>query len=221
MTYPSYIKEKARELRRKKDMTIDEIAERLAVSRTTIFYWVGEIPIPRTEDQALAQQRASRTTRRKARELREAAYDEGEKWFPYLDGQETFRDFVCMYIGEGYKRDRNSVSICNSDPAVIKLATYWLRRLSQRQYLMFSIQYHADQDLKTLRTFWAAELGIEPDEIKFQRKSNSGQLRKRVWRSRYGVMTVRVSDTMLRAELQAWMDLVQDEWALDSAELGA
>ena len=47
MTYPPYLREKARKLRVDKQLTIDEIAARLAVSRTTAFYWVGDIPIPR------------------------------------------------------------------------------------------------------------------------------------------------------------------------------
>jgi transcriptional regulator with XRE-family HTH domain len=38
MAHPSYLKEKARELRKEKKLTIDELAERLALSRTTVFY---------------------------------------------------------------------------------------------------------------------------------------------------------------------------------------
>jgi transcriptional regulator with XRE-family HTH domain len=47
MAYPAYIREKARELRRKKQLTIDELAERLALPRTTIYYWVRDLPIDR------------------------------------------------------------------------------------------------------------------------------------------------------------------------------
>lgn len=47
MAYPSYIREKARQLRIEKKLTIDELAERLALSRSTIYYWVRDIPIPR------------------------------------------------------------------------------------------------------------------------------------------------------------------------------
>jgi hypothetical protein len=53
-----------------------------------------------------------------------------------------------------------------------------------------------------------------------QRKSNSGQLAGRTWRSKYGVLTVCTSDTLLRAELQAWMDCVRNAW-LDSITFGA
>ena len=82
-----------------------------------------------------------------------------------------------MYIGEGYKRSRNRVSIGNSDPAVVRLANSWIRRFAR-----------------------------------FQRKSNSGQLKGRNWRSRHGVLTVCANDTYLRARLQAWIDCVQAAW---------
>jgi hypothetical protein len=56
-------------------------------------------------------------------------------------------------------------------------------------------------------------LGIDGAAIRMQRKSNSGQLTGRVWRSRYGVLTVVVHDTYLRARLQAWIDRIRDDWA--------
>ena len=128
-----------------------------------------------------------------------------------LASDPTFRDFVCLYIAEGYKRDRNIVSIGNSDPAVVKLSTRWMRRLSEKAPA-FWLQYHADQDLKQLGEFWAGELGAEPGSIRMQRKSNSNQLAGRMWRSRYGVLTVRICETQLRARVQAWMDCLRAGW---------
>jgi transposase-like protein len=40
------MREKARKLRQEQDLTIDEIAERLSVSRTTVYFWVGDMPRP-------------------------------------------------------------------------------------------------------------------------------------------------------------------------------
>jgi len=91
------------------------------------------------------------------------------------------------------------------------LATHWVRRLTEKTPT-FSIQYNADQDLNELRKFWGGALGIEPDAIRLQRKSNSNQMAGRQWRSRYGVIAVRVQDTLLRARLQAWMDSLRAEW---------
>jgi hypothetical protein len=79
------------------------------------------------------------------------------------------------------------------------------------------VQYHADQDLDELRTFWGDHLGIDGSAIRLQRKTNSGQLKGRTWRSAHGVLTVATNDTYLRARLQAWMDRIRTEWGLDSA----
>jgi hypothetical protein len=127
-----------------------------------------------------------------------------------------------MYIGEGFKRTRHNVSLGNSDPVVISLATRWIRRFATNA-ISFSLQYHADQDPDWLREFWGFRLGVEPTAIRLQRKSNSGQLEGRMWRSRYGVLTVRTGDTQFRARLQGWIDAMKDEWAPDKldARVGA
>ncbi len=192
-------------------LTIDEIAERLALSRTTVFYWVKDSPIPETRKQSAARQRASDANRDQARKKREAAYGEGVKMYPDLIKEPTFRDFICMYIGEGTKRGRHTVSLCNSDPTVVKLAHTWITRFS-RNPVSYSIQYHADQSLPELRVFWSNRLSVPPGEIRFQRKSNSNQLTGRTWRSKYGVLDVRCCDTYLKARLSAWIDLVKAEW---------
>jgi hypothetical protein len=210
MAYPAYVREKARERRSQRRLSIVEIAERLALPKTTIFYWVRDIPLgrPRRDN----PHAGTRAMQRKFRLLREQAYEEGRESFQSLSlSDPTFRDFICMYIGEGYKRHRNRVSIANSDPHVVTLATRWLRALS-RNKLEFYVQYHADQDLRKLCEFWASTLGVDPTDIRMQRKSNSGQLAGRTWRSRYGVLTVSTCDTLLRARLQGWIDSVQEQW---------
>jgi hypothetical protein len=217
MAHPAYLREKARELRVERRLSILEIAERLALPKTTVFYWLRDIPLQRPRRQN--PRPGSRAMGTKFRLLRDEAYRDGRESFPALAQDPTFRDFVCMYIGEGCKRNRNRVSIGNSDPRVVLLATRWLRALSHKK-LRFSIQYHEDQDLRELCGFWASTLGIEPSEVRLQRKSNSGRLGGRTWRSKYGVMTVTTCDTLLRARLQAWMDCLQETW-LHSPENGA
>jgi hypothetical protein len=131
--------------------------------------------------------------------------------YPELVTRATFRDFICVYVGEGTKRGRNYAAVCNSDPAVVRLAQKWLLELGENP-LSYSIQFHADQSLPDLRTFWSRELIIDPESIRFQRKSNSNNLSGRTWRSRYGVLQVRCSDTYLKARIDAWVDLVRASW---------
>ena len=220
MAYPAYIREKARELRREQHLSIDEIAERLALSRTTVYYWIKGMRLGRRRRDN--PHPGARKMLAKHRRLREEAYVLGHWEFPRLTAHPTFRDFVALYIAEGYKRNRNTVTICNSDRTVMEIGTLWLRRFSRRS-LSFSVKFHADQNLKELTAYWSDALNVRPEEIRLQRKSNSGRLSGRVWRSRHGVIAVRTSDTLLRARLQGWMDRLQEEWALEArlASIGA
>ena len=219
MTYPAYVRDKARRMRVEMHLTIDEIAERLAISRQTIYYWVRDLPLGRPRRSTLGQYMGNTGMRRKYKLLRDAAYEQGWEEFDELVLQPSFRDFVCMYIGEGSKRCRNTVALCNSDPNVIILGDLWIRRFA-RNPVTYWLQYHADQDLDRLTRFWGALLKVDPSAIRLQRKSNSNQLKGRTWRSRHGVLTVNANDTLLRARLQAWIDRTTEEW-LDSAGSGA
>ena len=218
MAYPAYVREKARKLRVEKHLSIDEIAERLALPKTTIYGWVRDLPLGRPRANP-GQGKGTRAMRAKYRLRRLAAYAVGRLEFAGLSRDPTFRDFVCMYMAEGYKRNRNVVSVCNSDPTIVLLCARWVRHFA-RNPVTYSIQYHADQDLDELRAFWARHLSVEPEEIRFQRKSNSGRLGGRTWRSQYGVLNVCANDTMFRSRLQAWIDCLQEQW-LDSPVTGA
>jgi len=209
MAYPEYVREKARKLRVEHKLSIVEIADRLALPKTTIWYWVRDLPLARPRRANAG--RGNRAMCEKYRLLRDRAYAEGRETFSALAVDPTFRDFVCIYIAEGYKRSRNHVSIGNADPRVVRLATRWIRVFACNP-VTYWLQYHADQEYEQLRIFWGAELAVAPTEIQFQRKSNSGALGGRTWRSQHGVLTVRVCDTLLRARLQAWMDCLQDQW---------
>jgi transcriptional regulator with XRE-family HTH domain len=215
MAHPKYLRDKARQLRISKKLTIDELAERLALPRTTIYYWVRDLPTELSTEslarQSAARRRASLAHQAKHRRLREEAYEEGLVMYPSLVATPTFRDFVCLYIAEGSKRSRHNVEICNSDAAVVRLGDRWIRHFT-RNSMDYRIQYHADQDLEELRAFWGNELAIDPTSIQLKRKSNSNGLTGRQWRSRHGVMSVRTGDTYLRARLQAWMDCIRREW---------
>ncbi len=215
MAHATYLREKARSMRVERQFTIDQLAERLALSRSTVYHWVRDLPIPGSGPGGVwpeaARGKGTKAMQRKYRMLREDAYREGLANFEVLAADPTFRDFVCLYLAEGSKRNRNVVAICNSDPAIMRVATRWIRRLTEKAPT-FWLQYHADQDLVELCSFWQRALEIESGAIRVQRKSNSGQLAGRCWRSRHGVLTVRVNDTLLRAQTQAWMDRLRDEW---------
>jgi hypothetical protein len=202
--HPAYLRDKALQMRVDRHLSINEIALRLALPKTTIYYWLKDVPLGRPRRANPGQRRGNRAMRTRYREAREAAYAVGRAEFTDLAADPTFRDFVCLYIAKGHKRDRNSVSLCNSDPAVVRLAARWMRRFA-RNPVTYRVQYHADQRPDTLAAFWAEQLNTHPNYITVVPKSNSNRLSGRTWRCEHGVLDVRTGDTMFRARLQGWM----------------
>jgi AcrR family transcriptional regulator len=211
VAYPAYLRERARELRTTKHMSLDEIAERLALPKTTVYYWIKDLPLGRARRWSPGQRKGNGSMRMSYRVKREAAYAQGLAEYDELMLEPTFRDFVVLYIAEGYKRSRNTASISNSDPAIVKLAVRWMTRLAARPPVV-RVQHHVDQDVDELRAFWTETLGVERERVRFQPKSNSGQLRSRVWRCAHGVAAVDAYDTLLRARIQAWIDRTREAW---------
>lgn len=117
MAYPPYLRERARELRTTKHLSLDEIAERLALGKTTVWYWIKDLPLGRPRRASSGQRKGNRAMQNKWRQLRDAAYAQGAAEYEELVKLPTFRDFVALYIAEGYKRCRNVVSIGNSGRA--------------------------------------------------------------------------------------------------------
>jgi hypothetical protein len=95
-----------------------------AIARTTIYYWVRDLPIERRTRQNAGQRLGNPAMQEKYRKLREAAYADGLRRFESLSCDPLFRDFVALYIAEGSKRARNVVALCNSDPRSFASQTY-------------------------------------------------------------------------------------------------
>jgi hypothetical protein len=211
MAYPPYLRQRARELRTTKHLSLDEIAERLVLPKTTVYYWIKDLPLERPRRTSVGRRRGNYSMQNKWRERREAAHAQGLAEYDELVELPTFRDFVVLYIAEGYKRRRNIVSICNSDPAIVAMAIDWIRRLCPKSPIV-CVQHHLDQDPSELRNFWGERLGVEPRTVRLKLKSNSGRLRGRTWRCAHGVAAVDVYDTYFRARLGAWMDRIKESW---------
>jgi hypothetical protein len=203
-----HLKEKALQFR-KSGLTLEEIQKRLLLPKTTIYYWIKNIPIERTEKQSKALKLAVVAMKEKYATIRNNAYKIASENAEEKLKNPLFRDFIIIYLTEGFRKTRNIVSIANSNPAIIKVSNYWIKNLSSKN-VGYCLQYHTDQSSKNLVRFWSKLVGCNIDKIKLQRKSNSGKLNGRSWRSPHGVLTVRVGDTELRSKIQAWMDHLEE-----------
>jgi transcriptional regulator with XRE-family HTH domain len=221
MRHRRQLREEAISLRIAEGLSLCELAERLAVSRSTIYYWVKGIPAvmnsqrQREWSEKLEANRKLATAAMQAKYAarRQTAYDAMYQAAPKLLEDTEVRDFVVLYLAEGYRKGRNSVQLSNSNPIMVRFAHKCMRRLSTNPHFYYSFQYHADQDPHELQAYWATCLGTQPERIKPIAKTNSGHLKGRRFACEHGVFQIQVSDTMFRAQLQALMDVVQEQWS--------
>jgi hypothetical protein len=206
-----HLRDKAIQLRTEQQYSLDQLVECLSLPKTTVWEWIKAYPLNRAPLRTEAQYNGTKRMQAIYTAKREAAYQQGMDEAPQLLQDPIFRDFVVLYMAEGYKRNRNTIAIVNSDPDVLRLSYRVLRPLSNKPF-RFRMQYHADHDPDELKCFWGEILNIAPQVIKIMRKSNSNQLTGRKYRSVHGLMTIEVSDTYLRSRLQAWMDTVKNQW---------
>ena len=188
-----HLREKAREWR-KDGVSINEICNRMSLSKGTVHYWIKDIPLKikgMTDARRMAIKKVAKTNSIRYKKLRDIAYDEGIKEYGELIKERDFRDFIMLYLTEGYRRTKNVVSVSNSNYKLIKLGYKWISRLKNKERNMrFSLQCHEDNDEDLIKEFWEEKLGIKKDLIKTIRKSNSGKMGVRKWRSEYGVLSI-------------------------------
>jgi hypothetical protein len=207
----------ARSLRVEQQLTVDQLAARLSLPRSTIYYWVRDLPLregvsERPNDSiVVARSRAGTASRTMARAHSEAAYEEGLATFEELSAQPTFRDFICIYLVQGEQRDRTRVALSNSDPAVMRLVSRWLRRLTDKAPFLL-LRCGPDQSPKELRRFWGETTNTAPRSIRACGSCEDLPGQESVAGHAHGLLTIGVDDALLRARLQGWMRRARESW---------
>jgi hypothetical protein len=213
MTHSRYLREMARLMRVQRQLSVDQLAKRLALPRSTVYYWVRDLPLRERTGGArpAGSTRARAGGVRVARPRRAGAYESALSSYDDLIEQPTFGDFLCIYIAEGYKRDRRTVALANADPAVMRLAHRWIWRLTDKSPSL-SVRHASDQSREELRRFWSEAVGEEARSIRARRVSETELAHAWGARPLHGVLTVSVDDGVLRARMQAWMRRTRERW---------
>jgi hypothetical protein len=208
MAYPQETKEQARELR-KQGKSIIEIGKELGVAKSTVFTWTEDMPrLPYAGNLSNLQYGNLRMQEKYAK-LRQKAYDS-------VDPQEVLsdtlmRDFAVMYLGEGHRRDRNRVMICNSNPLIMRMSLVAIRRLQPSKSGTYKLKTYPDHNDEEEKDFWGKQVGIDPSVIKIWRDPQKHKPSERR-RCEHGILYAEWSDTYLRSRVQALLDYIQNEW---------
>jgi hypothetical protein len=216
MAHSNYLRRMARLLRVEQRLTVDQLASRLALPRSTVYYWVRDLPLGEREGErasaaGVGERAGTDIAKRASAVAGDVAYEDALRSFDDLVAQPTFRDFVCLYIARGSTHERAKVSLSDSDAAVMRLVNRWMLRLSDKSPLL-SVRYEPGQSLTELRRFWGGVVGVQARTIRVHEATDRADARATEQRAGHGVLTVAVEDALLRARLQAWICKTRDSW---------
>src|SRR4051812_23941679 len=139
-----HLREKAVELRMK-GFTLNEIVEKLSLSKTTIYYWIKHLKIEfhNTKNQSKALKLVQIANSKKFKKLRDEAYEQGLKDFNDLLKINTFRDFIIIYLTEGFRKSKNTAQVTNSNHNIINITKKWFEKFSSKKPF-YQLQYYKD-----------------------------------------------------------------------------
>ena len=169
----SDLRERAIELRKKKRLSYGAIAKKLKVAKSTLSYWLSDLPLSHEEILKLrrsawrrgeASRESYRNTMRHKRDLAdEAIYKaQREKVLP-LSERDLYFSGLMLYVGEGDKRNRHRIALANSDPFVVSFFTKWLQKFLSisKKDIKFGLHLYANMNIAKERKFWQDTLGFE------------------------------------------------------------
>lgn len=161
-------REEAR-LLRARAWTLQEIADHLGVSKSSVSLWVREVeftPRPRQAGAPAARRRGPGALQRRKQDEIDGLLRDGRERI----GRLTERDFLvagtALYAGEGFKRD-GQVGLANTDPALVAFFCAWLRHFFDvdESRLRVRIYLHEGLDLDAANDFWTRLTGIPPTQL--------------------------------------------------------
>lgn len=171
------LRQQAVELRIKKQFSYAEIRERLNVSKSTLSYWLRELPLD--EEKVLELRRAGwkkseagrekfRLTMRKKKEVKDLeVYLKYQAKFSNIPKMTSFIAGLMLYLGEGTKTDPSKLVLANTDPKVIKFYIYWLNEFLgvPKENMKAWLHLYENMDIEKEKEFWRRETGLSKEQF--------------------------------------------------------
>ena len=164
---------RARELRAQA-WTLQEIADELGVSKSSVSLWVRDVDFDepalaaRTQDRrnASARRRAPNALQRRKAEEIEGGLLTGAAWVGDLSERDLLIAGTMLYAGEGAKTD-GDVKLANTDPRMIELFCRWLRQFFDvdESRMRCRLYLHVGLDLDEATRFWSELTQIPPEQF--------------------------------------------------------
>lgn len=219
MGYFGRIEDKLRtqELRRH-GLSYKEILQTISVSKSTISLWCKDIQLSKEQQFRLLEKKqfgqrkgslVAAENKRIARiERTKKIKDLAKKDVGRIINRDKFVVGVALYAAEGTKGD-GKAAFANSDPQLIKFMMDWFLKFTKVpvKKMRGAIWLHEGLNEIKAKEFWSELTGIPKNQFHktyiAKVKSESKKIRKNI--HRYGVFTIRFSDSAIHRKIMGWI----------------
>jgi transcriptional regulator with XRE-family HTH domain len=146
--------ERARDMRAR-NMTLQDIATELGVSKSSVSLWVRDVPFTPSKRRTGPHRRPHPAHEAKLAQIA-TLNAEGIERIGALSDAAFLAAGTALYAGEGSKRD-GAVTFANTDPAMVRFYCAWLRRFFSidEQRLRVRVYLHEGLDLDAAEVHWS------------------------------------------------------------------
>lgn len=201
---------------RKQGWSMNEIKDKLRVSKSSISLWVRNIKLTDDQKRALSQKgltkesierrRATRLSRENAR--RQIIVDAAREEIDTLSELELKLIGVALYWAEGGKTNRGSVQLSNGDPRIIRLMMKFFKKICKvpKEKFRAHIHIHPHLNIKKAENYWSSISGIPLNQFyKTYSKPNKASQNKKDSLP-FGTFDIYVHSTELFLKIKGWTE---------------
>jgi len=214
-------RQKAIELR-ELGKTYTEIRKELNISKSTLSDWLSKYPLEnkvlvilqkkKEHSRQLAIEK-TRIVKKKKREARlKSMYVYERKYWRRISKRELEIAGLFLYWGEGNKRVNGSVSLNNTDPAVMKFTFYWIINSLKvsKDKIKVDLHLYKDMDIKKEMEYWSRELKIPLSQFRkpYIKKSVRADIDQKGFG--HGTCTLVVNDVRLKEKIMMGIKSIAD-----------
>lgn len=196
-------------LLRKSGNSYSYIKKELGVSKSTLSYWLRDLPLSRERinelrgrsEVRIEKYRQTMIQKRKER-LNKIYKEEMKKWLP-LSQKEVYIGGLFLYWGEGSKTTFDKVCISNTDPQIIRFASYWLTHALgvDKNKIRVALHLYTDMDVEKSKGYWSKLLDIDQNQFTkpYIKQSSSKEITHKGYG--YGTCSLIVNDTKMKEKV--------------------
>jgi len=151
------LREEAIRLRKQERLSYSEIKKRLDVAKSTLSYWLRDYPLSEEEIRKrqkegwkkaqASRERYRNTMREKKEKKKQKIYERYKEKFAELSKREFLIAGLMLYLGEGTKKKRATVSTINTDPSILNFFIAWMEKFLDADKNEIKVHLHLYENM--------------------------------------------------------------------------